>query len=88
LPTPTERHARARVGDLLREARVEAQKADPALHAAEFARRVGFAPETWSRWENHRVLPSDENLWTLAKGLGLRYDVLKTLKEKQTRRRE
>lgn len=55
----------------------------PDKSQAEFARGLGFAPETLCRWERNAAIPSDENLWTLCKAMGLGYDAAKMMKAAQ-----
>lgn len=74
------RPVRPRIGDLLRQRRKELA---PEKSQAEWARELGYTPETLCRWERNAAIPSDENLWTLAKAMGFSYDAAKLMKAAQ-----
>lgn len=65
----------AKIGDLIRSKRIA-----KGASQREFAETVGIHHVTLCRYERNKAMPSDENLYALAKLLDLDYDYLKLIK--------
>lgn len=71
---------RQRIGDILLEQRTAL---GPDVTQVALAKMLGVSHYTYCRYERNHMVPSDETLWSIAKALGLSYDVLKAVKSAQ-----